>query len=143
MISSCSQSPVEILSTVIVTVVHTQISTVEVTVIIEKPITLTFTPTPENTSTITPTPTVRQASVINTVKVGGLTVSISPQPIAQSIVKGTNNHVFANVVLDASASSEDVKISQGTKIGYNLKEDKKRFTVTGSGIVVVPKGTKV
>ena len=26
------------------------------------------------------------------------------------------------------------------EIGYNLKEDKKRFTVTESGIVVIPKG---
>ena len=34
-----------------------------------------------------------------------------------------------------------VDIPQGTEIGYNLKEDKKRFCVTESGIVVVPKET--
>lgn len=38
---------------------------------------------------------------------------------------------------------KDVKISQGMQIGYNPKEDKKRFTVTDSGIVVVAKGTVI
>ena len=33
-----------------------------------------------------------------------------------------------------------VKVPQKMEIGYNLKEDKKRFTVTESGIVVIPKG---
>jgi glucose-1-phosphate adenylyltransferase len=36
-----------------------------------------------------------------------------------------------------------VKISRGTEIGYNLKEDKKRFFVTDSGIVVISKGMKL
>ena len=34
-----------------------------------------------------------------------------------------------------------VDIPSGAEIGYNLKEDKKRFYVTESGIVVVPKET--
>ena len=38
---------------------------------------------------------------------------------------------------------KDVKIPQGMEIGYNLEEDKKRFTVTPSGIVVVAKGTVI
>ena len=38
---------------------------------------------------------------------------------------------------------KDVEISLGARIGYNLTEDRKRFTVTDSGIVVVPKGAKV
>jgi glucose-1-phosphate adenylyltransferase len=38
---------------------------------------------------------------------------------------------------------KDVQIPQGTEIGYNLDEDAKRFTVTESGIVVVPKGIRL
>ena len=32
------------------------------------------------------------------------------------------------------------EIPNGMEVGYNLEEDAKRFTVTSSGIVVVPKG---
>ena len=38
---------------------------------------------------------------------------------------------------------KDVTIPQGMEIGYNLEEDKKRFTITPSGIVVVAKGTVI
>jgi glucose-1-phosphate adenylyltransferase len=38
---------------------------------------------------------------------------------------------------------KEVQIPQGIKIGYNLDEDARRFTVTGSGIVVVPKGIRL
>ena len=34
-----------------------------------------------------------------------------------------------------------VKVPQKMEIGYDLVEDKKRFTVTDSGVVVIPKGT--
>lgn len=37
----------------------------------------------------------------------------------------------------------DVQIPQGMQIGYDLDEDAKRFTVTASGIVVVPKWIKL
>src|SRR5512135_667881 len=38
---------------------------------------------------------------------------------------------------------KDVIIPPHTEIGYNLKEDKKRYFVTPSGIVVIAKGTEV
>jgi glucose-1-phosphate adenylyltransferase len=38
---------------------------------------------------------------------------------------------------------KEVHIPPGMKIGYDLDEDTKRFTVTGSGIVVVPKWIKL
>jgi len=42
-----------------------------------------------------------------------------------------------------SIIDKEVHIPQGMKIGFNLDEDVKRFTVTGSGIVVVPKGIRL
>jgi len=38
---------------------------------------------------------------------------------------------------------KDVTIPQGTVIGYDLDEDRKRFVVTDSGIVVVAKRTEI
>ncbi|MDD5120008.1 MAG: glucose-1-phosphate adenylyltransferase [Candidatus Omnitrophica bacterium] len=38
---------------------------------------------------------------------------------------------------------KDVNIPQGIVIGFNLEEDKKRFFVSESGIVVVAKGTEI
>jgi len=38
---------------------------------------------------------------------------------------------------------KDVSIPQGMVIGYDLKEDKKKFFVSESGIVVVAKGTEI
>ncbi len=42
-----------------------------------------------------------------------------------------------------SIIDKEVHIPPGMKIGYHLDEDVKRFTVTGSGIVVVPKGIRL
>ena len=38
---------------------------------------------------------------------------------------------------------KDVKIPPNFSIGYDLKQDAERFTVTDSGIVVIPKGEKI
>ena len=38
---------------------------------------------------------------------------------------------------------KDVTIPQGIVIGYDPVEDKKRFALTESGIVVVAKGTEI
>ena len=38
---------------------------------------------------------------------------------------------------------KDVDIPQGTVIGYDREEDKKRFYVSESGVVVVPKGAEI
>jgi glucose-1-phosphate adenylyltransferase len=36
-----------------------------------------------------------------------------------------------------------VEIPAGTSIGYHLEEDRKRFHVTDSGIVIIPKGMRL
>jgi len=38
---------------------------------------------------------------------------------------------------------KSVKLPSGTTIGYDVEQDKQRFTVTETGIVVVPKGSEV
>ena len=36
-----------------------------------------------------------------------------------------------------------VRIPPGFSVGYNLEEDAQRFTVSESGVVVMPKGTRI
>ena len=36
---------------------------------------------------------------------------------------------------------KNVHIPQGMEIGYNLEADRRRFTVTESGVVVIPRNT--
>lgn len=57
------------------------------------------------------------------------------------IMQGTE--IGRHAKIKRAIIDKDAKVSIGTKIGYNLAEDKKRFTVTESGIVVVPKGSVV
>jgi len=46
-----------------------------------------------------------------TVKVGTLAISIATNPVAQSVIAGVQGFTFANVVLDASQSGEDVRVN--------------------------------
>lgn len=58
------------------------------------------------------TPAAAQTSAIYTVKTGSLAMSVSNQPVAQNLVGGTQDWVFAEFRLDAADSGEDVKITQ-------------------------------
>lgn len=57
--------------------------------------------------------------------------------------------LFENVVIGRHVKirraiiDKDVEIPSGTEIGYNLEEDRKRWFVSESGIVVIPKRTKI
>ena len=57
------------------------------------------------------------------------------------IMQGTEIARYAKI--RRAIIDKDVRISQGARIGYNLAEDKKRFTITESGIIVIPKGSSV
>jgi len=57
------------------------------------------------------------------------------------LMEGVNVGRYAKI--KRAIIDKDVDIPQGTVIGYDLAEDKKRFHVTESGIVVVAKGTEI
>ena len=50
-------------------------------------------------------------SVTMTVKAVALSLSVSSVPIAQTVIAGTNQFTFGNIVLDATASGEDVRVT--------------------------------
>jgi glucose-1-phosphate adenylyltransferase len=57
------------------------------------------------------------------------------------LMEGVNVGRYAKI--KRSIIDKDVNIPSGTVIGYDLEEDKKRFFVTESGIVVVAKKTEI
>jgi len=61
---------------------------------------------------IAETPATDVAANIQTIKTGSLAVYTGTTPVTQSLVKGSSQALFANIILDASASGEDVKITQ-------------------------------
>jgi glucose-1-phosphate adenylyltransferase len=52
-------------------------------------------------------------------------------------------HVDEGAQVKRAIIDKQVHIPPGVKIGGNLRRDRKRFTVTDSGVVVVPKGMEV
>ncbi|MBI4708413.1 MAG: glucose-1-phosphate adenylyltransferase [Candidatus Omnitrophica bacterium] len=57
------------------------------------------------------------------------------------LMEGVNVGRYAKI--KRAIIDKDIDIPQGMVIGYDLNEDKKRFSVTESGIVVVAKGTEI
>ena len=74
---------------------------------------------------------------------------LSPRVMIHSYVQVEDSILMEGVDVGRYAKirraiiDKDVCIPQGMEIGYNLDEDAKRFTVTASGIVVVPKGMRL
>ncbi len=60
---------------------------------------------------ITPTPATSVTGSTMTVKAASLRVSVSPTPSAQDMVAGTSGFHFADYVLDASSSGEDIRVT--------------------------------
>ena len=48
-------------------------------------------------------------------------------------------HVGEGVRVKRAIIDKNIQIPAGAEIGYDLRKDRKRFTVTDSGIVVIPK----
>jgi len=57
------------------------------------------------------------------------------------LMEGVNVGRYAKI--KKAIIDKDVNIPQGAVIGYDLEEDKKKFHLTESGIVVVAKGTEI
>ncbi len=70
---------------------------------------------------------------------------LSPRVTVHSYAEVEDSILFGGVDVGRHAKirrtiiDKEVQIPQGMEIGYDLDEDSKRFTVTDSGIVVVPK----
>ncbi len=62
--------------------------------------------------------------------------------ITESVIL-PNTTIGEGVVLNRVIVDKRVEIAPGTVIGMNPEEDRKHFTVTESGIVVIPRGAKV
>ena len=79
------------------------------------------------------------ATVIRSILSSGVYVH-SMAKLAESVVFN-NVEIGRNAEIINTIIDKDAKIPKGMRIGYDLEEDRKRgFTVTDSGIVVVPKG---
>ena len=74
---------------------------------------------------------------------------LSPNVRVNSYASVTDSIVMEGVDIGRNARirraiiDKDVKVPQGAEIGYDPEEDKKRFTVTESGLVVVAKSTVI
>ena len=74
---------------------------------------------------------------------------LSPKVMIHSYVEVEDSILMEGVDIGRYAKirrtiiDKEVHIPQGMEIGYDLDEDAKRFTVTASGIVVVPKGMRL
>lgn len=66
--------------------------------------------------TITPTPSVAVSANIQTIKTATLRVSVSGTPSAQSVVRGINGFLFAQLIYNASDSGEDLRVT-AQKVG--------------------------
>lgn len=62
-------------------------------------------------NSITETPSSAVSGNTMTVKTGALTISVSSVPLAQTVIAGASQFLFANYVLDAGNSGEDITMS--------------------------------
>jgi glucose-1-phosphate adenylyltransferase len=99
----------------------------------------------------------RMGTAINSILSNGCIISggsvkrsvLSPRVVVHSYAEVEDSILLEGVDIGRHARirrtiiDKDVQIPPNTKVGYDLDEDAKRFTVTGSGIVVVPRGMRL
>jgi len=99
----------------------------------------------------------RMGTAINSILSNGCIISggsvkrsvLSPRVVVHSYAEVEDSILLEGVDIGRRAKirrtiiDKDVQIPPEMRIGYDLDEDAKRFTVTGSGIVVVPKGMRL
>jgi glucose-1-phosphate adenylyltransferase len=99
----------------------------------------------------------RMGTAINSMISNGCIISggsvkrsvLSPKVMVHSYAEVEDSILLEGVDIGRHAKirkaiiDKDVQIPPGMEIGYHLDEDAKRFTVTGPGIVVVPKGIRL
>jgi len=62
--------------------------------------------------------------------------------VYQSVLLG-DTKIGKNCEITKTIIDKDVEIADGVKIGIDLDNDRKRFTVSDEGIVVIPKGARI
>ena len=62
-------------------------------------------------NTITAAPTSAIAGLTQTVKSASMNVSVSSQPIAQTVIANAQKFIFANYILDAGSSGENIRVT--------------------------------
>jgi len=99
----------------------------------------------------------RMGTAINSILSNGCIISggsvrrsvLSPRVVVHSYAEVEDSILLEGVDIGRHAKirrtiiDKDVQIPPKMEIGYDLDEDAKRFTVTSSGIVVVPKGMRL
>ena len=96
--------------------------------------------------------TIRRSLISDGCHISGATIKKSVLGFNSFV--GTNTNIYESVLLgDTKVGSnciltkviidKDVKIADNIQIGVNLEEDRKRFTVSDEGIVVIPKGARI
>ena len=99
----------------------------------------------------------RMGTAINSILSNGCIISggsvkrsvLSPRVVVHSYAEVEDSILLEGVDIGRHAKirrtiiDKDVQIPQKMQIGYDLDEDAKRFTVTESGLVVVPKGLRL
>ena len=96
--------------------------------------------------------TIRKSLISDGCHISGATIKKSVLGFNCGV--GTNTNIYESVLLgDAKIGSnciltkviidKDVHIADNVQIGVNLEEDRKCFTVSDEGIVVIPKGARI